>query len=80
MVQGNGSSIVDGIKINWADKDTFVVPSKTFHEHSADSEAVLFSYTDSPVLKTLDLYWEEEYAENGGHQEVTETLKAGPTA
>lgn len=79
VIQGKGHSIVDGIRIDWSDKDTFVVPSKAYHEHVADSESVLFSYSDSPILKPLDLYWEEEYTENGGHQEVRETFVAGRT-
>jgi hypothetical protein len=31
------------------------------------------------VLKPLDLYGEEEYTENGGHQAVKETFVAGTT-
>jgi len=41
VIEGKGYSIVDGIRINWQDKDTFVVPSGANHEHAADKESVL---------------------------------------
>jgi hypothetical protein len=37
---------------------------------------VLFSIQDLPVLTALGLYYEEEYAENGGHQKIMSTFKA----
>ena len=80
VVQGKGHSIIDGTRFDWTDKDTFVVPSRAHHEHAAELESVLFSYTDAPVLRPFDLYWEEEYGENGGRQEVREVFVAGPGA
>ncbi|MGW8184136.1 MAG: hypothetical protein ACWGMT_09270, partial [Burkholderiales bacterium] len=49
----------------------FVVPSWTFHEHQADAESVLFSYTDAAILPALGLYREEPLEENNGYQRVT---------
>ncbi len=31
---------------------------------------MLFSTTDTAVLEPLNLYFEDEYGENGGHQKV----------
>jgi gentisate 1,2-dioxygenase len=78
VVEGKGHTIIDGVKFNWEDKDTFVVPGWTFHEHVGESDAVLFSYTDTPITQNVGIYREEAYAENDGHQKVTDVFKAGP--
>jgi gentisate 1,2-dioxygenase len=70
-IQGRGESIIAGKRYRWNEKDTFVVPSWTWHEHSATAESVLFSFSDSAVLQPLGLYREEALAENGGYQQVT---------
>ncbi len=80
VIQGKGYSVIDGTRFEWEDKDTFVVPSWAFHEHEAQRESVLFSYNDSPLLQPTGLYREEPLADNGGHQQVMETFKAGPAA
>ena len=71
VVTGGGYSVINGVRHDWEAKDTFVAPSWSVHEHVANEESVLFSYTDTPVLEPLGLYREEAYEENGGHQLVT---------
>jgi gentisate 1,2-dioxygenase len=71
VMQGAGASVIGGTRFRWEAKDTFVVPSWQWHEHHATSEALLFSYTDAPVLQPLGLYREEALQEHGGHQPVT---------
>lgn len=70
--RGSGATIVDGVKIDWEQGDFLVVPPNSWHEHLNPStdNAVLFSTTDAPVLELLQLYREEAYPENGGHQTV----------
>lgn len=61
VARGSGYSIVDGQKIEWEEKDTFAVPNWSVHEHvngSNADEAILFSFTDDPVLRPLGLYRE----------------------
>ncbi|ADB51232.1 cupin domain-containing protein [Conexibacter woesei] len=56
VVRGNGATIVDGARLTWGPGDTFAVPGWAVHEHAAgDEEAILFSFTDEPVLESLDL-------------------------
>jgi gentisate 1,2-dioxygenase len=45
--------------------DVFCVPSWAFHEHvnTGDRPAILFSHTDVPVMRSLDLYREEAHPE-----------------
>jgi gentisate 1,2-dioxygenase len=64
VIEGSGHSIVGGEKLEWEDKDVFTVPTWTFHEHvnTGDRPAFLFSFTDAPVMKALDLYREEAKA------------------
>jgi gentisate 1,2-dioxygenase len=61
VVEGSGYSVVAGQRLDWEDKDVFCVPSWTFHEHvnTGDQPAILFSHTDVPVMRSLDLYREE---------------------
>ncbi|MEK7215950.1 MAG: cupin domain-containing protein [Chloroflexota bacterium] len=62
-VQGRGVTEVDGQDMEWTDKDVFCVPGWATHHHrnlSATEPAYLFSFTDQPVLRALDLYREEE--------------------
>jgi gentisate 1,2-dioxygenase len=61
VIEGSGYSVVGGRQLDWEDKDVFTVPTWTFHEHvnTGDRPALLFSFTDAPVMKALDLYREE---------------------
>ncbi len=68
--KGSGYSIIDGKRLDWSKGDTFVLPPWVFHEHGCnlkDDDAVLFSMSDLPVIKSMGLYREEE----GDSQEVT---------
>ena len=64
VVQGQGHSVVQGQKMDWEPKDVFCVPGWTYHEHvnaSSTEPAVLFSFTDTPVLKSLSLLREQAH-------------------
>jgi len=79
VAKGRGYSVVGGQRFDWEEKDIFVVPTWTLHEHanaSPSDEAVLFSFNDLPTMRALAVYREEEYAENGGHQTVRELVNA----
>jgi gentisate 1,2-dioxygenase len=67
VAEGEGETIIGGELFSWQEGDTFVLPSWTWHEHeSRNGEAVLFSYTDRPVIDAFGLYREE--AHPLGHQ------------
>ena len=61
VIEGSGYSMVDGQRLVWEDKDVFTVPTWSFHEHvnTGNRPAFLFSFTDAPAMKALDLYREE---------------------
>lgn len=74
VAKGRGYSVIAGKRFDWEEKDIFVVPSWAIHEHAnaSDSEdACLFAFNDLPVMRSLGIYAEEAYAENGGRQIVT---------
>jgi gentisate 1,2-dioxygenase len=76
VFRGRGSTIVDGIQMDWEEGDFFALPPYVWHEHmnsSTSEEAVLFSTNDIPVLESLNLHREIPYALNGGHQTVRGT-------
>lgn len=61
VVRGEGVTIVDGKQLEWHEKDVFAVPGWTSYEHinsSHSSDAVLFAFSDEPVLRALGLYRE----------------------
>jgi gentisate 1,2-dioxygenase len=71
--KGSGHSIVNGKRLDWKERDIFVVPSWAWHEHanSSDKEdACLFSFHDLPMMRALGLYRAEALGENGGHQPI----------
>jgi gentisate 1,2-dioxygenase len=60
--RGHGSSFVGDERYEWEEGDSFVVPLWYPHRHvngTASEEAILFSMSDAPVLKSLGLYREE---------------------
>ena len=64
VVEGEGYSIVDGQRLDWEDKDVFCTPGWAYHEHmntSSTRPAVLFSFTDAPVLQALSLLREQPH-------------------
>lgn len=57
VVRGSGHSIVDGKRIDWTKGDTLAIPhwyEHSHHNHSGE-DAILFSYTDKPVVEALGL-------------------------
>lgn len=73
VAKGSGYSVIDGKRFDWQERDIFVVPSWSIHEHANLSErddACLFSFNDLPVMNALGTYAEQEFLENGGRQEV----------
>jgi len=57
VIEGAGYSWCGGQRLDWEDKDVFRC-RLDFHEHvtSGDRPAFLFSFTDAPVMRALDLY------------------------
>lgn len=62
VFRGRGSSFVGEERFDWEAGDSFVVPLWFPHRHlngSESEDAVLFSLSDAPVLRALELYREE---------------------
>jgi gentisate 1,2-dioxygenase len=58
--EGRGRSTIAGEEFEWEEGDTFAVPSWAWHEHaSAGDEAVLFSFSDRPIIEAFGFYREE---------------------
>ena len=72
--EGNGHSIIDGRRFDWAPFDTLAVPGGSWCEHVNGSDrdpAILFAASDEPVLKALALY------QKHGKTEAGETVRLG---
>ena len=62
VFRGEGATQIGERRFDWRQGDSFVVPLWNPHRHlnsSSSKEAILFSMSDAPVLKALDLYREE---------------------
>ena len=61
VFRGRGTTQIGEQQFNWQQGDTFVVPLWHAHRHmnSSSDDAILFSMSDAPALKALDLYREE---------------------
>ena len=62
-VEGYGQTMINGTAYAWAPGDVFALPLWASHYHenlSASEDAVLFSFTDAPVMKALHWYREQE--------------------
>ena len=59
VVEGTGRTVVGEDALEWGPRDTFVVPSWRTHRHVAETDAVLFSFSDRPVQLKLGL-WREQ--------------------
>lgn len=62
VVKGRGLTEIDGQEFPWDEHDVFVLPTWARHRHvnaSSTEEAILFSFTDEAVLRSLGLYREE---------------------
>ena len=55
-MQGRGTSIIDGTEIRWEHGDIFIVPSWRWIEHRPESDAVLFSMSDEPLMRFAKYY------------------------
>jgi gentisate 1,2-dioxygenase len=53
VVQGSGTTEVEGTVLSWSRGDAIVVPAWQEHRHRSDDGAVLFRVTDEPVMQKL---------------------------
>lgn len=77
ILDGEGYSVIDGVRFDWAPGDFFMIPPWAWHEHAnpGSGDAVHFVISDTPIMSALKLWREEPYPEAAGHQETTETFK-----
>lgn len=62
VAEGGGHSVIGGTRFDWREADTFAVPAWTWHEHASEAgEAVLFSFSDRPILRAFALDREQEH-------------------
>jgi gentisate 1,2-dioxygenase len=67
-LEGQGHSLIDGQRYDWAPFDTLAVPGGCWCEHVNGSDrdpAVLFVASDEPTLKALALYQKHGRSETG---------------
>ena len=60
VVEGRGSASIGEARFDFAPHDVFVVPSWESHQFRADSDCVLFSYSDRAAQEALGFWREEE--------------------
>jgi gentisate 1,2-dioxygenase len=71
VLDGRGTSIIGGQRLEWRKGDTFCAPTWAWREHtvaSGDQPGVLFSFDDAPIQKPFSLYRRQALVEGDGHQ------------
>ena len=61
VVEGHGSAVIGETRLEFSPHDVFVVPSWETSQFSADTDCVLFSYSDRAAQEALG-FWREEAA------------------
>jgi gentisate 1,2-dioxygenase len=59
VAEGRGRTIVGEKSFEWGPRDIFVVPSWLPHRHEAETEAVLFNFSDRSAQEKLG-FWREQ--------------------
>jgi len=74
--EGEGYSIINGVRFDWSKGDYFVVPNWAWHEHAATKDTYLFSVSDLPIMERFDIEQEQVLDTNNGKQEVASEFNA----
>jgi gentisate 1,2-dioxygenase len=61
VVRGSGSSTIGDTELDWIEGDTFALPTWAEHRHAntGSEDALLFSFTDEPIVASLGLLREQ---------------------
>src|SRR6266702_2293732 len=61
VVRGEGVTVVESSRLEWTEKDCFIVPPWSWHEHQTlgNTDAILLSIDDRPIMQALEFYREE---------------------
>jgi gentisate 1,2-dioxygenase len=62
VFRGEGATTIEGERFEWSQGDILIVPPWAWHVHenAADGDALLYSISDWPAMKSLALYREEQ--------------------
>lgn len=63
VIEGSGTSRIGDVSFEWAENDVFVAPSWALQGHYAQSESVLFSFSDRAAQQKLGLWRENRGSE-----------------
>ena len=75
VVDGDGVTEVEGKRLEWTESDFFVVPSHMWRRHtntSKTADAILYSYSDEPLIKAIGHYAAQGRTKSGTVVELAE--------
>lgn len=65
-LEGSGTTIADGVELNWQRNDVIVVPGWAWSSHrNGSADSVLYSVSDAPALRALGHLVEDRRARDG---------------
>ena len=59
VMEGSGTTIIEGETIEWSRGDTFAAPMWRWIEHAANEDSMVFRMTDEPVMRFAKYYRQE---------------------
>ena len=75
VVDGMGVTEVDGKRLEWKESDFFVAPSHMWRRHintSSTEDAILYSYSDSPLIQAIGHYRAQGRTQSGSVIELAD--------
>jgi gentisate 1,2-dioxygenase len=65
-LEGSGTTIADGVELNWQRNDVIVVPGWAWSSHrNGSADSVLYSVSDAPALRALGHLVEDRRTRDG---------------
>ena len=75
VLEGEGITISGGKELAWSQSDFFVAPSHLWrtHKNTGSEDAILYSYSDSPVIDCLGHYYAQGKTKSGSVIELADS-------
>jgi gentisate 1,2-dioxygenase len=70
VIEGSGATEIGGKRFEWEENDIFIVPNFTWRRHIAKKDAIIYSVSDSALLKNIGQYYAQGRLNDGSVREL----------
>ena len=74
VVEGRGTTTGDGAELDWEESDFFVAPGSSWrsHKNTGTDDAILYSYSDAPLIRAVGQYYAQGKTAAGTVEEIAD--------